>query len=237
VLDIGCGTGEWLFELAKRHPRLHIHGVDPHNEALHRARVRRNMSSLRQVELHHMDLLQPVHLPDQSIDLVHMQRCTRFIMPSLWPRMLRECARMLVPSGWLVISEMELCEVSSPACLTLYHALMQARAKTGRSMDPFGETMGVAQRLYGMLLYAGFQEVTYDLHTIDLGFMGGDTARMLLNHFMHNAFIVKPLIVQQGILEADDFDELVQQAKRDMQDPDLCGWGVLITAYGRRAEK
>ncbi len=235
ILDLGCGTGEWIFDLARRYPKLRIYGIDSNEEVLHQAKVRRNTSSLRQVELRHMDLLQGLPIPTACVDFVHMRRFARYIKPQAWPSMISECVRVLRPSGWLNIVELELCEISSPACLTIHRAMLQARTKIGRTLDATGSTLGVAQRLYAMLLDAGLYEVGYDVFTIDLGTMGGNTAHVFLSEIVRHAFILKPLVIQQGILESDEFDTLVEQARVELQSPDLCGWAILISAYGRYA--
>lgn len=233
VLDLGCGAGEWIFDLAKRYPKLRIYGLDSNEEALHQAKVRRNTSSLRQVELRRIDLLHELPVPDASVDFVHMRCFAHSIKPQAWPSMLRECVRVLRPHGWLNSVELELCEISSPACLTIHRSMLQARANLGRTLDETGSTLGVAQRLYGMLLDAGLHEVGYDVFTIDLGVLGGSTAHLFLSEIVQQAFIVKPLVVQQGILKSEEFDALVEQAHIELQSPDLCGWAILLSAYGR----
>ena len=233
ILDLGCGTGEWIFDLARRYPKLRIYGIDSNEEALHQAKVRRNTSSLRQVELRHMDFSHGLPIPDAFVDFIHMRRFARYITPAAWPFMIGECVRVLRPNGWLNLVELELCEVSSPACLTIHRSTLQARAKLGRSLDATGRSLGVAQRLYAMMLDAGLYEVGYDVFALDLGTMGGSAAHVFLSEIVHHAFTVKPLVVQQGILESDEFDILVEQARVELQSPDLCGWAVLISAYGR----
>ena len=232
VLDLGCGTGEWIFDLAKRYPKLRIYGIDSDEGVLRQAKVRRNTSSLRQVELRQMNLLQGLPIPDAYIDFVHMRSFACYVKPEVWPFILQECVRVLRPQGWLSIVELELCEISSPACLALHRAMLQARARIGRSLDVTGRTLGVAQRLYGMLLQAGLYDVGYDVFTVDIGAMSGNVAYHFLSEIVSRAFIVKPLVVQQGIVENAVFDALVEQAQVELQAPDLCGWAVLISAYG-----
>ena len=233
VLDLGCGRGEWIFDLAKRYPKLRIYGIDSDEESLRQAKVRRNTSSLRQVELRQMNLLQGLPIPDASVDFVHMRHVARYMKPEAWHPMIQECVRVLRPRGWVNIVELELCEISSPACLTLHRAMLKARAKLGRSLDMTGSTLGVAQRLYAMLLQAGLYDVGYDVFTVDVGAMSGNVAYHFLSEIVTRAFIVKPLVVQQGIVENAEFDALVEQAQVELQAPDLCGWAVLLSAYGR----
>src|SRR2546422_2325408 len=73
VLDIGCATGEWVFDMAKRHPHLHLFGIDGNEAALHIARVRRNLSNLQRVEFRQMDITQPLAITDRLFDFVHMR--------------------------------------------------------------------------------------------------------------------------------------------------------------------
>lgn len=236
VLDVGCGAGEWVFDLAKRFPRLHIYGIDSCEEALRQAKVRRSTSNASQVELRQMSLVPPWAIPDQYFDFAHMWRCARFISLSQWPHAIQECVRVLRPGGWLTIAELELCDISSPAMMTLQRIMGQAQLKGQYSMS-VGVSTGIAPRLYGMLLQAPLEEVDYDLHTIDLGFMGGNTARSFLTEIVRQADLVKPFVVQQNILSRVDFDELIAQAGIELQAPDLCGWAILISAYGKRGEE
>ncbi len=234
VLDVGCGTGEWVFDLSKRYPKLHIYGVDANEDALYRAKTQRNTDGLRQIELRHMDLMHGLPIPDQYVDFVHMSRFARFVRSRSWPDIIKESIRVLRPDGWLNLVEMELCEISSPACMTIHRSTLQARAQLGRSLDSSGMTLGVVQRLYGMMLDASLDEVGYELHTVDLGFTGGTTAQLFLSDMVRNAFVTKPLVVQQGILDANEFDKLVEQARVELQSPDICGWAILISVHGRR---
>ncbi|HLZ60318.1 MAG TPA: class I SAM-dependent methyltransferase [Ktedonosporobacter sp.] len=237
VLDLGCGAGEWIFDLAKRYPQLHIYGIDIFEDALNQAKMRRNIGCLHQVELRQMDLLHPLPIPDRYLDLVHIRRCASFITQPMWPHILGECVRILKPRGWLVLVEIEIGDISSPACQAIHRATLAALAKLGRTMDPTGLTFGAAQHLYGMLLQTPLDEVTYNLSTIDLGFMSGTSGRVFLTEILRQASFMKPVIIQQGILNATSFDELLAQAGRELLAPDLCGWAIIISAYGRQPER
>jgi SAM-dependent methyltransferase len=238
VLDLGCDTGEWIFTLAKRHPKLHIYGVDMDTDVLQQAKIRRNTSSLRQVELRQIDLSQPLlPIPDHYFDLVHMWRGTRFMSNDRWPAMIAECARVLRDGGWLVMTELELGDLSSPACLALHRAGLRAQIGLNRIMDTTGRTYGIAHRLHTMLLQAPFDEVTYDLHILDLGFKGGKAAHHILSEILHQSFLQKPLVMQNGLMSSEQFDALISQAQSELQARELCGWIVSVSVYGRKCKK
>jgi len=234
VIDVECGAGEWIFDLAKRYPKLHIYGLDSNEQLLHQARVRRSMSSLSQIELRQMNLSHGLSLPDNAVDFIHMRRVSRFMGPHAWHKVFRDGIRVLRPGGWITIVELELCEISSPACQMLYHSILKAQATLGYTLDESGLSFGMAQRLYALLLREPLDEVNYDLHTLDLGFQGGSVAHLLLEDLLCQASIVKPLVVQQGMLTASEFDTLLIDAHEELEDPMLCGWALLVSAYGRK---
>ncbi len=236
IMDLGCGSGAWIFELSRLHPHLHIYGIESDRQALQQARIRRNQSSVRQIELREMDPLQPLSVPDNFLDLIQMRFRGRGVPPATWPTLLRECWRMLRPGGWLLLVDADYYELSSPAFMRLYRAAMQALMQIQHTMDKSGLSFGFAQCLYGMLIEAGFEEANYETDSIDLGFMSGKPGWAFLMKIMKFSSYVRPLIVQQNLLSAQEFDALVKQAHIELQHADLCGWGMLISAYGRKSE-
>jgi ubiquinone/menaquinone biosynthesis C-methylase UbiE len=97
VLDIGCGTGYLLQSLARRcSPTVEFVGIDPAP-----AMVRKATSSLDSRS--HLSIGVAERLPyfDNTFDLV--VTTTSFDHWSNQPQGLRECARVLVPGGILVL--------------------------------------------------------------------------------------------------------------------------------------
>jgi hypothetical protein len=146
--------------------------------------------------------------------------------------LIAECVRVLHSGGWLVLEEIEIGDISSPAWTALYRAVLQAYLPLEKAADSSGLTQGVAARLYPMLIQTQLNGVTYDLHMIDLGFKGGNAAQHLLMEALDQIVLLKPIIIQQGRLCDQSFDQLVMQARRELQAPDLCGWAMSIVAYG-----
>jgi len=48
VLDIGCGSGEWIFEMAKKFPNSNFIGIEPNAESISRARQKVKRLGLHQ---------------------------------------------------------------------------------------------------------------------------------------------------------------------------------------------
>ncbi|MFG2989554.1 SAM-dependent methyltransferase [Streptomyces sp. NPDC048257] len=102
VLDLGCGTAEWLLRALSAHPRLHAVGVDVSEEAMEQARRSAALLGLQErLVLHHQEAAGFVS--DQSFDLVVSVGATHAfggLLPTL------EAARAhLAPGGRVLIGE------------------------------------------------------------------------------------------------------------------------------------
>src|SRR5712691_8100024 len=65
VLDVGCGTGGWLIEMAKTYPNIsQLVGVDISSKMLDSARAQAVAQQVdNRVEFHHMDALRMLEFP------------------------------------------------------------------------------------------------------------------------------------------------------------------------------
>lgn len=234
VLQIGSGTGSWIFDLAKLHPHLHIYGIDENEKAYQQAIIRRNLSGLHQVELRNMSLASPLPIPDSYFDLICMRFRSLTIAPPKWPAFLADLKRLLRQDGWLLFVEAEYAEVNSPAFMKIQQVGIEALTRMKRAIDNNGATFGFAAHLPTMLAQAGFQEVNYDLHIIDLGFMGGRAGKRFLMRTLEQIATTRPMAISLGLLQASEFDLWTEQAKSEIATLDLCGWRTLISTYGRK---
>jgi ubiquinone/menaquinone biosynthesis C-methylase UbiE len=101
-LDLGCGTGFPLFELAQMHgPSSRFIGLDPWQPALARAREKHAVYGLPQVELIELSGDQ-LPLPDAHIDLITANLVLNNLeKPAVT---LSECARVLKPGGRIALT-------------------------------------------------------------------------------------------------------------------------------------
>src|SRR4051794_28137543 len=102
VLDVGCGTGFPLLELAGRlGPSSTLMGLDLWDEALERARMKARVYGVTNVELRNGDAAQ-MPFPDGWFDLVVSNLgLNNFTDPEA---AMRECRRALVSGGSLALT-------------------------------------------------------------------------------------------------------------------------------------
>jgi ubiquinone/menaquinone biosynthesis C-methylase UbiE len=101
-LDVGCGTGFPLFEMAQMHgPSCRFTGVDVWRQALDRAAQKQQIYGLTNVRLLYADAAN-MPLPDESFDLIVSNVGLNNFE---WPEAaLAECARVARPGARLVLT-------------------------------------------------------------------------------------------------------------------------------------
>lgn len=104
VLDVGCGTGTLLMDVARRVGTAgRVVGIDPAHQQIIRARAkaaRRNVPIEFQI-----GVIEHLTFPDQTFDVVFSTLMMHHLPPPLKRQGLTEIARVLKPGGRLVIAD------------------------------------------------------------------------------------------------------------------------------------
>jgi len=102
VLEVGCGTGNLLVQLAKAFPRARVVGVDIDADSLALAHGRIDKAGVSdRAQARHGSVGTAV--PRSSLDAVVMVEVLHEIAPRLRPAVINECAAALKSGGWMVI--------------------------------------------------------------------------------------------------------------------------------------
>jgi cyclopropane fatty-acyl-phospholipid synthase-like methyltransferase len=100
MLEIGCGTGNFLLQAAKAFPDARIAGVDIDDESLAKARDKVQKAGLQnRITLHK----EKVDDAAASFDACVMIEVLHEIGPGIRPMVVGAAARTLRPGGWMVI--------------------------------------------------------------------------------------------------------------------------------------
>ena len=102
VLEVGCGTGNHLMQMANAFPKARIAGVDIDPDSLNAARANLRKAGLEsRVEVHQGDIAAIAER--ESFDAAVMIEVLHEIAPALRAPIIGACAKVLRPGGWLVI--------------------------------------------------------------------------------------------------------------------------------------
>lgn len=96
VLDVGCGTGQWCFDMCARLPNTEVVGFDLHDSKTTR------LTNFRFVK---GNLLQGLPFGDATFDFVHQRFLVAGIPLMHWSRAVNELVRVTEPGGWLELVE------------------------------------------------------------------------------------------------------------------------------------
>ena len=148
VLDMACGTGGWLIEVAKTFPTIsQLVGADINRHMIDIARAEAEAQQVHdRVEFRHMDALRLFEFSEELFDLANLRFAVSFLRTWDWPHVLRELQRVTQPGGVIRLTEADLPDQSSsPALLYLFRLLAQAYSQAGKYFRP--QANGVADDL------------------------------------------------------------------------------------------
>ncbi len=103
VLDVGCGVGAWVYEMAWRHPDMQLVGIDKSAFFIDQA-LRHIFGGIPKItylvqDMHH---LEGEMFAPGSFDLIHMRFLVGDVTVQAFPSLLRSLAHLCRPGGFFV---------------------------------------------------------------------------------------------------------------------------------------
>jgi len=234
VLDVGCGTGGWLIEVAKTYPGIQrLDGVDVSRSVVLFAREQAAVQQVSdRVTFHVMDALRMLEFPNHTFDLVNQRSGAGYLRTWDWRKLLDEYRRVARPGGVIRITEGDwAAESTSPALTRLFDLLLQAFYQSGHSFTPTSD--GVTARLPLLLEQAGLQQVQVATHAMEN--RAGQPGWEGFCNDMKLLFRTTLPFQQKWIRVPDDYEDLYQQMLIDIQRPDFVARGRMLTVWGINA--
>jgi ubiquinone/menaquinone biosynthesis C-methylase UbiE len=239
VLDIACGPGGWVQELAFSYPQIEVTGIDISKAMIEYAQMQARTQHLDNAHFFVMDATKPLDFPDGSFDLVNARTIAGFMRTSDWPALVQEGVRILRPGGILRLTDTDLWgKTNSPAFEQLYGLVARAVFLNGHSFDPSGQTNGITPMLERLLTRAGFKSIGARAHAIN--FSTGAVAHQAMYQNARVFFkLVQPFLLktrsafpEAGIPGQEELDRLYERALLEMMEDDFVAIFYLLTAWG-----
>ncbi|GAB5589637.1 hypothetical protein Unana1_04537 [Umbelopsis nana] len=183
VLDVGCGPGSWLLDLATSHPNSKFVGLDI---------VDMFPSTIKppNTEFHIGDILDGLPMfADNSFDLVQMRNFASVLKADQWISTLRELKRVCRPGGMIQLLEVDYKVRGNQFVNTFTSRLVDIMASRGQD----GEA---AKKLAPMLTQAGFIKPYTDHRPIAGGWDGALSHEIWLD--IKNAMTAAGPIIAPG---------------------------------------
>ena len=235
VLDVGCGMGGWLIEVARSYPGIkRLVGIDISKRMVDYARQQVKAQQMDdRVEFYVMDALRPLEFPDDSFDLVNQRLGMSWVRTWEWPKLLDEYHRVVRRSGIIRLTEAEWRRESSnsPAAARLGQLLLQALHRAGNYFT--SEPDGVTSRLTGLLhQYADVWDQQTRLHTVV--YQAGTSEWQGFYEDTRLIFQTLQPFLRKWTQVPDDYEQLYQQMLMQMQQPDFTLTTSILTAWGTK---
>jgi ubiquinone/menaquinone biosynthesis C-methylase UbiE len=231
VLDVGCGTGDWLIEAAKTYPTMKLLvGVDISGKMLDYARAQAEAQQVSdRVQFASMDALRMLEFPPAYFDLVNQRFGWSYLRTWDWPKLLQEYQRVTRFKGVIRITECDIiAESSSPALLQMERILFEALRQAGHFFTP--NLDGVTSELARLLQQYGLQEVQTCAHTLE--YQADTVQTRLFYEDVKHAFRTLLPFLRKWTRVPDDYEDIYQQMLTEIQQPDFTATWRLLTAWG-----
>ena len=231
VLDVGCGTGNWLVEVAQSYPMIpRLVGIDVSEKMVKYARSQAEAGQVSdRVEFHVMDAMRGLNFPAASFDLVNQRLGASYLRTWDWPELLHEYQHVLRPGGIVRITEGDIIgESSSPALRRLQELTLDAAYNAGNFF--VNEGNGVTSQLARLLRQYGF--LPMKTHAYLLTYRAGTLQGQRYFDNMKLAFRNLVPYLHKWTQVPSDYEQLYQQALIEMQQPNFVVNWTLLTALG-----
>jgi len=234
VLDVGCGTGGWLIETALTYPHIEkLVGADISSKLTAHARAQAEKLGLDgRVQFQTMDALRILEFPPSSFDLVNQRAAASWLRTWEWTKILLEYQRVTRPGGIIRLTEFGGVESNSPALSQLLDINVKAFHHSGHFFTDSHN--GVTGELVRLLTQHGIQEVNTHLHT--LVYRPGTEAHQGFCDNIALWFRVGLPFYRKWTNVPSDYEQIHQQALKEIQQPDFEAKWALLTTWGIRTE-
>ncbi len=231
LLDIACGSGSWVLQVAQAYPRIEVTGMDLNIHMIMYGRAHALLEGLPNAHFRLMDALKPLDFPDNSFDLVNARMLHAFMPPEAWPRLLQECRRITRPGGSIRLTEAEYSISNSPACERIGALCTRALKVVGQSFSPDGRHTGITPMLGHFLRKAGCQNVQHMASVLDYS-AGTDAYDIMYQNVIAVLQPVQPFLVKCGLTTQEEIESLYQQAEKELRAADFCAIEFFLTVWG-----
>ncbi|RKP24250.1 S-adenosyl-L-methionine-dependent methyltransferase [Syncephalis pseudoplumigaleata] len=197
VLDVGCGTGMWMKEVARDFPKATLVGVD-----IADVFMQTDMPSNCTFELG--NVLEGLAFSSNRFDFVHQRLMGGAIPASLWQAHVAELYRVTQSGGFLELGDTDFnFQNVGDIGYRVNHIVQECFAYRGLDLM-------IIRRLDKLMRRAGFVEIQVRIVEFPVGEWAGISGRMMRNNIDEALRSLRRLAVTIGMVGSEDeYDKLL----------------------------
>ncbi|KAF7731581.1 hypothetical protein EC973_009345 [Apophysomyces ossiformis] len=160
VLDIGCGPGTWILEMATEYPQTDFHGIDL--RTMFPTTIKPSNAYFKQ-----HNFFESLPYEDNTFDFVRIRLMFCNMTQAQWMQILKMATRVLKPEGYFEITDVEnRIQRPGPLCETLLNQ------ELAHAMRNYGIEFYMGHQISTLLMTQGFVNVRQQRVTMPLGWGG-----------------------------------------------------------------
>ncbi len=234
VLDLACGPGSWVLDVAFAFPDIEVAGIDLSRSMVEYADARARSQGLTNASFGVMDITRPLDLADESFDLVNVRFVGGVLLREHWAPFIAECTRLLRHGGILRLTEaVDWGAGTGPAFEQMAGLLNQAAWRLGYGFSPDGRTLGLTPMLPRLLRTAGYQHIRLQAHVMEQSAETQSWADCYRNYEVAYS-LLQPFLVKAGVILPEDLSRLYQQMLIEMHYDDFCALWHFTSVWGEK---
>ena len=236
VLDLACGPGDWVQDVAFGHQDIDVIGIDSSKSLITHARSLAHVQGLDNAFFEVMDIRKPLDFDDDSFDFIQARLLTSILSPAEWSGLLAECWRILRPGGIVHLVEAEWPQTNSLAVQRLGKIVLQALQQYGTNHSPDGRYLDA---LVPWLRDARFKGVCSQLYEIPLGPPGFVNMHPLMGLLRMELYLIEPALLRLEVVTHAEFEALLSAMELDANNynfngQDFQGTQRIAEAWGEK---
>lgn len=233
VLDLACGPGGWVLDVAFERPDVEVAGVDISAIMIAYANARARTQKLGNASFGEMNLTQPLDFSDNTFDLVNARLLAIVLRRTAWDAFLAECTRILKPGGILRLTEpMDIIGTTNSVAYNRVGSLLsQAAWQAGYGFSVDGNTMGLTHALPRTLRNIGYRNVHCLANTLEFS-ADCEPWQDVYRNTEALSTMMPQFFAKAGVATHEEAQQLFQQSYVDLLSADFRGLWHLVTILG-----
>lgn len=236
MLDVACGPGGWVLDVARTYPQKQIVGIDISKLMIEYARYQAYTQGVNNASFRVMNALEPLDFPDNSFDLVNARLLFAFMPAAAWPKLLQECLRIMRPGGVIRLTECEETMSNSPAYEKLIGMSTYAMRIAGLGFSPDGRHFGITPMLGRFLRDTGYQDIQKAAYVLDPS-MGTEEHASQYQNTRVFLKLLQPFLIKMGVATQEEVDHLYQRTLTEIMSADYCSLWYFLSAWGVKPQQ
>ncbi|CAG8575225.1 4375_t:CDS:2 [Ambispora gerdemannii] len=211
VLDVGCGPGTWILEMAVKYKLSHFTGVDV-------ATMFPNDIKPRNVTFVEGNLIKGLNFVDNTFDFVYMRFSVMAYTDKQWEEIVvNELIRITKPGGWIEFMETDIrFENQGPAASQLQNYYKEFSYSKGINNETSLSTH--ITRYFESTNQVNALKVNREERKEPIGKWGGRFGELVINNFVTFYRLLRPHLAPIMGITIDEYEEIVETFIKEVEE-------------------